>query len=66
MNVFGLAIQELNNGEIYGTFFNVRQASSQVGAAGSDPLLDKLSSFKDSFWRFLRPHTIRGTALGSV
>ncbi|KAH7661829.1 UbiA prenyltransferase family protein [Dioscorea alata] len=42
------------------------RASSQVGAAGSDPLLDKLSSFKDSFWRFLRPHTIRGTALGSV
>ncbi|KAM0952073.1 putative homogentisate solanesyltransferase [Dioscorea sansibarensis] len=45
--------------------FSIR-ASSPVGAAGSDPLLDKLSSFKDSFWRFLRPHTIRGTALGSV
>ncbi|KAJ0982716.1 hypothetical protein J5N97_010971 [Dioscorea zingiberensis] len=45
--------------------FSIR-ASSQVGASGSDPLLEKLSSIKDSFWRFLRPHTIRGTALGSV
>ncbi|XP_022872003.1 homogentisate solanesyltransferase, chloroplastic isoform X2 [Olea europaea var. sylvestris] len=41
-------------------------ACSQVGAAGSDPLLNKVSQFKDAFWRFLRPHTIRGTALGSV
>ncbi|KAH9674125.1 homogentisate solanesyltransferase [Citrus sinensis] len=41
-------------------------ASSQIGAAGSDPLLNKLSAFRDACWRFLRPHTIRGTALGSV
>lgn len=42
-------------------------ACSEVGAAGSsDPLLSKVSQFKDAFWRFLRPHTIRGTALGSV
>ncbi|KAL5720534.1 homogentisate solanesyltransferase [Ranunculus cassubicifolius] len=42
------------------------QASSQVGAAGSDDsLLNKISIFRDAFWRFLRPHTIRGTALGS-
>ncbi|KAL2535158.1 Homogentisate solanesyltransferase [Abeliophyllum distichum] len=41
-------------------------ACSQVGAAGSDPLLNKVSQFKDAFWRFLRPHTIRGTTLGSV
>ncbi|KAF9610323.1 hypothetical protein IFM89_021993 [Coptis chinensis] len=31
-----------------------------------DPLLKKFLVFKDAFWRFLRPHTIRGTALGSV
>ncbi|KAJ9554876.1 hypothetical protein OSB04_009490, partial [Centaurea solstitialis] len=43
-----------------------QQACSQVGAAGSDPAVDKIADFKDAFWRFLRPHTIRGTALGSV
>ncbi|PWA79187.1 hypothetical protein CTI12_AA207460 [Artemisia annua] len=43
-----------------------QQACSQVGAAGSDPSLNKVADFKDAFWRFLRPHTIRGTALGSV
>ncbi|XWS56128.1 hypothetical protein CRYUN_Cryun09bG0059800 [Craigia yunnanensis] len=41
-------------------------ACSQVGAAGSNPMLNKSSTFKDACWRFLRPHTIRGTALGSV
>ncbi|XP_004234750.1 homogentisate solanesyltransferase, chloroplastic [Solanum lycopersicum] len=42
------------------------RACSQVGTAGSDPVLDKISQFKDAFWRFLRPHTIRGTVLGSA
>ncbi|KAI0504859.1 hypothetical protein KFK09_015813 [Dendrobium nobile] len=42
------------------------QACSQVGATGSNPLLKNLYNFQDSCWRFLRPHTIRGTALGSV
>ncbi|XP_071710740.1 homogentisate solanesyltransferase, chloroplastic-like [Rutidosis leptorrhynchoides] len=42
------------------------KACSQVGSAGSDPALNKVADFKDAFWRFLRPHTIRGTALGSV
>ncbi|GAB2266834.1 Probable homogentisate phytyltransferase 2, chloroplastic [Dionaea muscipula] len=37
-------------------------ACAQAGAAGSDPL----SEFQDACWRFLRPHTIRGTALGSI
>ncbi|KAI3688082.1 hypothetical protein L1987_81789 [Smallanthus sonchifolius] len=41
-------------------------ACSQVGAAGSDAPLNKVADFRDAFWRFLRPHTIRGTALGSV
>ncbi|MED6137992.1 Homogentisate phytyltransferase 2 [Stylosanthes scabra] len=41
-------------------------ACTHVGAAGSDrPFADKVSEFKDACWRFLRPHTIRGTALGS-
>lgn len=42
------------------------QACTQVGAAGSDPLVNNISAFRDACWRFLRPHTIRGTALGSV
>ncbi|CAN7050503.1 unnamed protein product [Brassica oleracea var. botrytis] len=42
------------------------RASSQVGAAGSDPVLDRLARFQNACWRFLRPHTIRGTALGST
>ncbi|XP_050383322.1 homogentisate solanesyltransferase, chloroplastic [Argentina anserina] len=41
-------------------------ACSQAEAAGSDPVLSKVSDFKDACWRFLRPHTIRGTALGST
>lgn len=28
--------------------------------------MKKISEFKDAFWRFLRPHTIRGTTLGST
>ncbi|KAJ7975943.1 Homogentisate solanesyltransferase, chloroplastic [Quillaja saponaria] len=46
---------------------NSIRACTQVGDAGSDnPILDRISDFKDTCWRFLRPHTIRGTALGSV
>ncbi|CAM8892017.1 unnamed protein product [Rhodiola kirilowii] len=41
-------------------------ACSQVGAAGSEPVSSKISLFRDAVWRFLRPHTIRGTALGST
>jgi homogentisate solanesyltransferase len=26
----------------------------------------KVIAFKDAFWKFLRPHTIRGTILGST
>ncbi|GMH08231.1 hypothetical protein Nepgr_010071 [Nepenthes gracilis] len=42
------------------------RACTQAGTTGSDPLLNKVSEFKDACWRFLRPHTIRGTALGSI
>lgn len=45
--------------------FSIR-ACSHIGAAGSDPVLNKVSQFRDAFWRFLRPHTIRGTTLGSI
>uniref|UniRef100_N1QXU2 Digeranylgeranylglyceryl phosphate synthase n=1 Tax=Aegilops tauschii TaxID=37682 RepID=N1QXU2_AEGTA len=41
-------------------------ACSQAGAAGPAPLSKTLSDLKDSCSRFLRPHTIRGTALGST
>ncbi|XP_027363330.1 homogentisate solanesyltransferase, chloroplastic isoform X4 [Abrus precatorius] len=43
------------------------RACTKVGAAGSDrPFADRFLDLKDACWRFLRPHTIRGTALGSV
>ncbi|KAI6700067.1 hypothetical protein NL676_014391 [Syzygium grande] len=42
------------------------QACARVGAAGFDPISSKVSDFRDACWRFLRPHTIRGTALGSL
>ncbi|XP_073133069.1 homogentisate solanesyltransferase, chloroplastic [Henckelia pumila] len=42
------------------------QACTKVDAAGSDSWWNKVDHFRDTFWRFLRPHTIRGTALGSV
>ncbi|XP_056158941.1 homogentisate solanesyltransferase, chloroplastic isoform X4 [Syzygium oleosum] len=45
---------------------NLIRACARVGAAGSDPISSKVSDFKDACWRFLRPHTIRGTALGSL
>ncbi|KAK9664645.1 hypothetical protein RND81_14G058100 [Saponaria officinalis] len=41
------------------------KASAKAGAADSTPSVNKISEFRDAFWRFLRPHTIRGTALGS-
>nr|AKM76560.1 AT3G11945-like protein [Erodium foetidum] len=44
---------------------NIIRACTQVGASGSEPIINKVSDFRDACWRFLRPHTIRGTALGS-
>ena len=32
----------------------------------SPPLSEKLIAFQKAFWKFLRPHTIRGTILGSM
>ena len=42
------------------------QVCAQAGAADSDPAVNKVSEFRNAFWRFLRPHTIRGTTLGSL
>ncbi|WOL08060.1 putative homogentisate phytyltransferase 2, chloroplastic isoform X1 [Canna indica] len=44
----------------------VISACSKADAAGSSILTTTLAEFRDSCWRFLRPHTIRGTALGSI
>ncbi|KAB2631482.1 homogentisate phytyltransferase 2 [Pyrus ussuriensis x Pyrus communis] len=45
---------------------NSTWACSQVGDAESDPVLTKVSDFKDACWRFMRPHTVHGTVLGSI
>ncbi|KAF4369036.1 homogentisate solanesyltransferase, chloroplastic [Cannabis sativa] len=45
---------------------NSIRACAEAGAAGSNPVLNKVSDFRDACWRFLRPHTIRGTTLGSI
>ena len=36
-----------------------------AGGAGDPPLLARVDAFLSAFWKFLRPHTIRGTILGS-
>ncbi|XP_078429927.1 homogentisate prenyltransferase [Wolffia australiana] len=41
-------------------------SSSQAGTTDSDPPNGSFSKLLDPIWRFLRPHTIRGTALGSL
>jgi len=44
-------------------------ASVPSGAAPfqpETPLSQKIASFLDAFWKFLRPHTIRGTLLGTT
>nr|KYP73989.1 hypothetical protein KK1_006657 [Cajanus cajan] len=48
------------------TIETVLEACTGVGAAGSNrPFANKVLDLKDACWRFLRPHTIRGTTLGS-
>lgn len=29
-------------------------------------MLQRVTAFQSAFWKFLRPHTIRGTILGSI
>lgn len=40
-------------------------AASAGGGAG-DSAGARLLAFQQAFWKFLRPHTIRGTILGSI
>ncbi|KAL3147883.1 hypothetical protein ABBQ32_002604 [Trebouxia sp. C0010 RCD-2024] len=40
-------------------------AAGAGGAAGAPSLAQKVIAFQQAFWKFLRPHTIRGTILGS-
>eukprot|EP01018_Ginkgo_biloba_P021146 Gb_01838 [translate_table: standard] len=42
------------------------RVDATLGTTEPNPLSRNLSQFTDAFWRFLRPHTIRGTALGSI
>lgn len=48
-------------------------AAAAAGAGGASSsreeeasAMDKLVAFQQAFWKFLRPHTIRGTILGSI
>lgn len=42
-------------------------ASAAEGAYSPEPsFTEKIVAFKQAFWKFLRPHTIRGTILGSI
>lgn len=42
-------------------------AASMGGeAAGGSSAAARLLAFQQAFWKFLRPHTIRGTILGSM
>jgi homogentisate solanesyltransferase len=51
-------------------FANAAAASADgAGGSGVSPepsLTQRLVLFQQAFWKFLRPHTIRGTILGSV
>ncbi|DBA83085.1 TPA: hypothetical protein ACH3X2_006614 [Trebouxia sp. C0005] len=40
-------------------------AAGAGGAAGAPSVAQKALAFQQAFWKFLRPHTIRGTILGS-
>lgn len=42
------------------------RADATIGTTEPDPLSRRFSQFTDACWRFLRPHTIRGTVLGST
>lgn len=44
----------------------VASAAAAGGAMGEPSGFHKLVAFQQAFWKFLRPHTIRGTILGSI
>lgn len=44
----------------------VRANAAAASAGGADGSFGKATSFQAAFWKFLRPHTIRGTILGTT
>ena len=46
----------------------VHVSASDAGAPSPSrtSLQERLSAFLSAFWKFLRPHTIRGTVVGSI
>lgn len=40
--------------------------SSETPSPASESAVERVSQFLNAFWKFLRPHTIRGTVLGSI
>lgn len=41
-------------------------APTQLTLWTQEPFSQRVAAFQQAFWKFLRPHTIRGTILGSV
>lgn len=41
-------------------------SGASAGGADSKDLITSVASFQQAFWKFLRPHTIRGTVLGTT
>lgn len=40
--------------------------SSETPSPTSESIVERVTQFMNAFWKFLRPHTIRGTVLGSI
>ncbi|GAB4819429.1 hypothetical protein N2152v2_006475 [Parachlorella kessleri] len=65
--VQGWKKQHLQRG-MHGCCVRVAAAAAADGAMSPGPdmsLSQRVVAFKEAFWKFLRPHTIRGTILGS-
>eukprot|EP00210_Caulerpa_lentillifera_P005878 g5621.t1 len=43
-----------------------RESSTETPSPSSQSPVERVTLFMNAFWKFLRPHTIRGTVLGSV
>eukprot|EP00897_Mesotaenium_endlicherianum_P002866 jgi/Mesen1/2607/ME000166S01730 len=41
-------------------------AASPAGEESGPPSMERVMAFQQAFWKFLRPHTIRGTLLGTT
>ncbi|KAH7424432.1 hypothetical protein KP509_11G008300 [Ceratopteris richardii] len=57
----------VGNTHIYAKFGEPGTHTLSAKGAGDQPSLSKrIVQFQDAFWRFLRPHTIRGTIIGTT